>query len=148
ARERCYELFSRLAFRTLLPDYAPTADTTQKDYQLVTSVEALDALTAEIAATGQVALHVLQDEPLAMRASIVGIAFSLREKQARYVPFGMRTVGGGLLDLPDTAVAIDAATALAHLKGVLEDDTIRKVGHDIKAAAIVLARQGVTLRGL
>jgi DNA polymerase-1 len=147
-RERCYELFSRLAFRTLLPDYAPTADTTQKDYQLVTSVEALDALTAEIAAAGQVALHVLQDEPLAMRASIVGVALSIREKHARYVPFGARTVGGGLLDLPDSAPALDAATALAHLKGVLEDEGIRKVGHEIKTAAIVLARQGVTLRGL
>ena len=26
SRERCYELFSRLAFRTLVNDYAPTAD--------------------------------------------------------------------------------------------------------------------------
>src|SRR5262245_17582188 len=30
SRERCYELFSKLAFRTLVNDYAPTADTIQK----------------------------------------------------------------------------------------------------------------------
>ena len=30
SRERCYELFSRLAFRTLVNDYAPTADTSKR----------------------------------------------------------------------------------------------------------------------
>src|SRR5688500_13715764 len=30
SRERCYELFTRLAFRTLVNDYAPPADTMQK----------------------------------------------------------------------------------------------------------------------
>ena len=34
------------------------------------------------------------------------------------------------------------------LKGVLEDPSIAKVGHDLKFDAIVLARHGVTLRGL
>ena len=38
SRERCYELFSRLAFRTLVNEYAPTADTIEKDYALVTSL--------------------------------------------------------------------------------------------------------------
>ena len=42
SRERCYELFSRLAFRTLVNDYAPDAHTVQKDYTLVTSLAALD----------------------------------------------------------------------------------------------------------
>src|SRR5215204_4616776 len=32
SRERCYELFTRLAFRTLINEYAPTADTIAKDY--------------------------------------------------------------------------------------------------------------------
>src|SRR5918999_55723 len=47
SRERCYELFSRLAFRTLVNEYAPTADTVRKDYALVSTDEELDALIAE-----------------------------------------------------------------------------------------------------
>ena len=32
SREKCYELFSRLAFRSLMNDYAPSADTTPHEY--------------------------------------------------------------------------------------------------------------------
>ena len=39
SRERCYELFSRLAFRTLVNDYAPTADTIEKDYAIVATAQ-------------------------------------------------------------------------------------------------------------
>ena len=38
-REACYELFSELGFRSLVMEYAPTADTTATDYQLVTTLE-------------------------------------------------------------------------------------------------------------
>ena len=34
-REACFELFSELGFRSLVMEYAPTADTTAKDYRLV-----------------------------------------------------------------------------------------------------------------
>ena len=56
SRERCYELFTRLAFRTLVNDYAPTADTIQKDYHLVTSLDELDALVAALRAAREFAL--------------------------------------------------------------------------------------------
>src|SRR5919108_206746 len=48
SRERCYELFSRLAFRTLVNDYAPTAENIQKDYRLVTTLTDLDALIDDL----------------------------------------------------------------------------------------------------
>ena len=44
SRERCYELFSRLEFRTIVAEYAPTADTIQKEYSIVSTLEELDAL--------------------------------------------------------------------------------------------------------
>ena len=43
---------------------------------------------------------------------------------------------------------LGVAAALDALRPVLEDDGIRKVGHDLKFDAIVLARHGVALRGL
>ena len=50
SRERCYELFSRLGFRSLLPDYAPTAATVEKHYGLVSTAEELRRLATTVAA--------------------------------------------------------------------------------------------------
>ena len=47
SRERCYDLFSRLAFRSLVTEYAPTAANVERDYALVTTTaDAPPLLTA------------------------------------------------------------------------------------------------------
>src|SRR5215510_7810467 len=61
-RERCYDLFSRLDFRLILSDYAPppaTADTVEKDYALVTTVEQLDDLIAGLRDAGEFAFRIV-----------------------------------------------------------------------------------------
>jgi DNA polymerase-1 len=128
SRERCYELFSRLAFRSLMNEYAPTADTIQKDYALVSSEAELDRLIADLRAAGEFALRLIPDQPTAMRADIVGIAFSTAERQARYVPLGHEGEDGGGGDLLAAAGAPaqpDRRGALAKLKPLLEDPAVR-----------------------
>ena len=149
-RERAFELFRRLDFRLILNDYAPTAADITKDYALVTNAAELEALVAELRTAGEFALRVIPDQPLAMRAGIVGIAFSIRDRQARYLPLGHESGGGGndLLSASDRPEQVNADAALATLKPLLEDDSVRKIGHDLKFDAIVLARHGITLRGL
>ena len=44
SRERCYALFSKLGFRTLVPEFAPTATEVTKDYAIIGSTEELTAL--------------------------------------------------------------------------------------------------------
>jgi hypothetical protein len=51
SRERCFELFTRLGFRSLVLEYAPTADTIGKDYATVGSLDELRTL--EGAASGR-----------------------------------------------------------------------------------------------
>jgi DNA polymerase-1 len=150
SRERCYELFTRLAFRTLVNDYAPTADTIQKDYSLITSSDALDALVSELEASGEFALRVIGDQPLAIRARIVGLAFSTGDRQARYVPVGHENSdsSGDLLADASAPTQLDRAIVLERLRKVLENDRIRKLGHDLKFDMVVLAQHGITLRGL
>ena len=87
-REACYELFSELGFRSLVMEYAPTADTTATDYQLVTTLEGVQKVADELTAAGRFAMRVLPDSPAAVRAGIVGIAFSIAPRQAWYVPIG------------------------------------------------------------
>src|SRR6185436_19597110 len=151
-RGRCYELFSRLAFRTIVAEYAPTADTIQKDYALVASNDELTALVADLEAKGEFALRVIADQPSAMRGAIVGIAVSTGERHARYMPIGHETPDGdGGLDL---LAAATRPTQLARdvvfdrLRPVLENAAIGKRGYDLKIDTIVLARHGIALRGL
>ena len=150
SRERCYELFSRLAFRTLVNEYAPTADSIQKEYTLVGTPKELDGLVSELRAAGEFALRVIPSEPSAMRASIVGLAFSIRDRQARYVPVGHEGADGGydLLTGPNAPDQLDRHTVLEALRPLLEDPSIKKVGHDLKFDVIVLGRHGITLAGL
>ena len=151
SRERCYELFTRLAFRTLVNDYAPTADSIQKEYTLVRTSEELDALVAELRAAGEFSLRLIPSEPSAMRASIVGLAFSTRDREARYVPVGHEGAEGGGDDLLASASApeqLERRAVLDRLRPLFEDPSIKKVGHDLKFDLIVLARHGVTLAGL
>jgi DNA polymerase-1 len=150
SRERCYELFTRLAFRTLVNDYAPTADTIQKDYQLVTTVPELAALIEDLRRAGEFAFRIVPDSPSAMRAAIVGIAFSSADREARYVPLGHQNgdAKGDLLTNASAPTQVEVSAALERLRPIFEDETVRKVGHDVKFEVIVLARYGIVLRGI
>ena len=140
ARERCYTLFSSLGFRTLAPEYAPTAASIARDYAIVETPDGVDALVAEVRAKERMALHLLANGEAGMRAELAGVVVALEPRHARFLPFQTASLvsDGGL----------DRAATLATLKGVLEDDAIRKIGHDLKFAAVVLARHGITLAGL
>jgi DNA polymerase I len=140
SRARCFEIFNEMGFRTLVTEYAPTADSIAKTYRIVQREDELPALAASLRAAGRFTLRVLPDQPTAMRASIVGFAFSTAARDAQYVPVGHRALG------VDGNVRLSAA--LEALAPVLEDPAVRKDGHDLKFDAIVLARHGVTLRGI
>jgi DNA polymerase-1 len=140
SRERSFVIFNELGFRSLAKEYAPTADTTAKTYRTVNAPEDVRALADRLRAAGSFALRVLPDRPGATRAAIVGLAFSTAPRDADYVPTGHRALGA--------TESVPIQTALDALRGVLEDPAIAKVGHDLKFDALMLARHGVTLRGL
>jgi DNA polymerase-1 len=83
-RDRCFELFTQLAFTTLVNDYAPTADSIAKDYALVTSTAQLDMLIAELRAASEFSLRIIASHAEPMRGAIVGIAFSTGPRQATF----------------------------------------------------------------
>jgi len=152
-RDRCFELFTRLGFRSLVMEFAPTADTIGKDYAVVNSLEGVRALVRELREAGRIGLRILPDAPAAMRAGIVGLSFAPAARRARYVP--LASPGGaeakGLFESGGESGApagLPAGEVLAALKDVLEDSAVSKVGHDLKFDTLLLARHGITLQGL
>ena len=139
-RQKCFELFSSFGFRSLVTEYAPTADTVDTDYRVITTEAELAALAAELQSAGRFAMSVIGDSAGGMRASLVGMAFSTAPRRARYLP-----IGHTALDEPS---AIHGRAALATLKGILENPSIAKVGHDLKFNLMMLVHEGIDLKGL
>ena len=123
-REACYELFAELGFRSLVMEYAPTADTTATDYRIARTPEEVRKVAQDLKAAGRFAMRVLPDSPASVRAGIVGLTFATAPRQAWYVPVGhvdamptpeaqadSQRMGqhGNLFDLPD-----DDASAPLH----------------------------------
>jgi DNA polymerase-1 len=140
SRQRCFELFNAMGFRTIVAEYAPTAATIEKTYRIVNTPEALRDLASRLRDAGRFGIRVLPDRPFAMYAGVAGLAFSTAPRTADYVPVGHDA-------LSDTS-CVSMRDAMAALAPVLEDASIVKVGHDLKFDAIMLARHDVTLRGL
>src|SRR3954452_12123713 len=139
SRDASFRIFNELGFRAFAKEYAPDAKTTAKNYRIVADEGALAELAGKLRAAGRFAVRVLPDGPTAMRAGIVGIAFATAPRDADYVPVGHRSLAAPTLPLD---------TVLAAVRPLLEDEAVKKAGHDLKFDAIVLARHGVTLRGL
>src|SRR5215207_8133048 len=149
----CFELFNRLGFRSLVMEFAPTAETVDKDYTVISSIAGVHALATELRAAGRFALRVLPDGPTAMVAGFAGMSFSTAPHQARYIP--MSPASGRDAGLFGSAEGADggrqnlaATDVLVILKPLLEDASIPKVGHDLKFDSIVLGRHGVVLAGI
>jgi DNA polymerase-1 len=137
-RQRCYELFSRLEFRTLVPEFAPTASSVEKDYALIGSTDELKTLVDEMRAARRFSMKVITDGTAPVRATLVGIAVSTQPLKARYIPLGHEGFGGGF--------SLNKADTLALLAPLLTDPSIEKIGHDLKADLIVLGRHGVDVQ--
>jgi len=126
--EALRELYDELGFVDLLPALG------EDDAVEVAVVEDEAALRDALQAIGEgpVALQAVTEDPSPVRGDLVGLALAIGDGAAWYVP----------LESPGPAVELEA------LRGFLEDASVRKLGHDVKAATVALARRGVELRGV
>ena len=136
---RAFALFSSLGFRTLVAEYAPTAETSGREYGVARSLEDVASLAATLDAAGRIGVTVVADDSSAVRARVVGFAFSASPGASTYIPIGHT----GLSDTPN----LPMGDVLARVRAPLANPDITKVGHDLKFVAIVLARHGVPLQG-
>ena len=139
-RTRCFTLFSELGFTSLLSEFAPTAESVDTDYRVVTEVAELEALAASLREAGRCGLHVLTVSGPPALGGIVGLAFSTVARSGSYVPLAQ--------DALDLTGSLDAKTVFGILRPILEDTQVRKVGHDLKREMLWLAVHEIRLRGL
>lgn len=137
---QCFDLFSRFGFRTLVAEHAPTVSAIAKNYAIVRSSTELDLLISDICSSGQCGVSVISEPQGTRGPSLIGITLSSESGQARYVPVGHRAMAN--------VTDLDTKAAMLKLAPMLADESIRKVGHDLKTDCLILERHGFKLSGL
>jgi len=117
-------------------------------YECVATQEALERWIAEIRARGRVAVDTETTSLNEMAADLVGISLCVEAGRACYIPLAHKGEGEaeGLFGsdaLADGQLGRDAV--LDALRPVLSDDSILKIGQNMKYDAKVLARFGVDI---
>ncbi|KXX63961.1 DNA polymerase I [Marichromatium gracile] len=151
-RERLREWFERIESRKLLADLdrldptapAPTEPEAPQgaaaDYQVVLDRDGFLDWVERLRAAPLFAFDTETTALDYMRAEIVGVSFATEPGAAAYVPLAHTC--------PGTPEQLDRDWVLGELKPLLEDPERAKVGQNLKYDMSVLARHGITLRGI
>lgn len=127
-----FELYKELEFKSLLKDVTPR-DKLKSTYELIKDEKDFKKLVAALGETKEFAFDVETTSEDPVSARLVGISFSWKLGHASYVPVNKY---------------FEVDTVIEALKGILEDEKIKKIGQNIKYEYIVLSNYGVKLKGI
>ena len=119
---------------------APAPQETGPRYQIVSTVEALEAMVADLSRAPAVVLDVESTSIDPIAAVLVGISLSGKEGTGYYVPVGHQAKSQ-FANIPMPVVA-------EKLKPLLKDPKLDKYAHNANYDLTVLAEQGLEVSGL
>ncbi len=144
------ELYERFGFKTWLHEIAGAQDehteasasvaNVTRDYETIETEAALDAWISRLAASPIISIDTETTSLDPMLARLVGISLSVEPHFGAYIPINHRYAG-----MPQQ---LDEALVLAHLKPILENPNVLKVGQNIKYDLHIFANHGVHLQGI
>ena len=114
-------------------------------YELITGIKELKKIIADAYEIGHLGVHFEASSLEGTRADLLGIALCCSPGKAFYVPLGHSPGGLALTERPKQ---IAGKAALETLKEIFEDDSILKIGHNIKFGALLLLTRGIALRSI
>jgi DNA polymerase-1 len=130
------------SFGTLFDDVAssdaPPSSQRNMTTVLVRTASELESLVANIRRTKYCAFDTETDSLIGPIARLVGLSFALREFEGFYIP----------LRSPEPSTHLTTEEALAIVKPLLEDASVRKTGHNLKYDCTILANHGIELAGI
>lgn len=132
-RETLYSLFKELEFRTLLPEWAPTGDS-RVCYQWVQTEKEFEQFLKALRPVKRFAFDFETTSDDAWTAEPVGVSFSWNEGEAFYIPLFEKGIRPSLF--------------FQELKTIFEDETVQKIGQNIKYEWNLLAKKGIILKGI
>ena len=141
--EALTEALKRYEFNSWLQEAGAARDREQQqetDYRMITRMEDLDKLIAELESASLFAFDTETTSLDAMQAKLVGLSVSTAAGRAAYVPVGH--------DYAGAPAQLDCADVLKRFKPLLEDPETKKVGQHIKYDMNVLSQYDIRVRGV
>jgi DNA polymerase-1 len=129
-------------------DAAHHAKIDRSRYEIVRSLDRLNAWVARARDIGVVAMDTETTSLDPMQAMLCGFSLALGPNEACYVPVGHRQGGvgkGGLFAGDIVPEQIEESAALAAIKPMLEDPGVLKVGQNLKFDLQIFALRGIEL---
>src|SRR6478672_8946047 len=137
------------ALATARAEAARNAKVDRSRYEIVRSLERLNAWIARVRDIGVVALETRTNSIDPMQATLCGLSLAVAPNEACYIPLAHRTGGdggtGGLFSGPIAPDQIEERAALNALKPLLEDPGVLKVGNDLKYDLQIFALRDIEL---
>ena len=148
-RDLLLKEFARLEFKGWLAELEggqnevesaqPPKAIVEKSYELITSMERLEEWLDRLSSVSFFAIDTETTSIDYMSAQLVGVSFAVDVGEAAYLPLAHDYVG-----VPEQ---VDFSRAINALKPVLENESIAKVGQNLKYDLSILASHGLTLKG-
>jgi len=135
---RLYAFYQEHGFRSLMKDVTPSAETATRNYTLVADRSAFTDFLSQCKKRQEIAVDLESTSVNPVDADIVGFSFSWQDGTGYYIP----------VRSPEGQPKLEPAMVLDMLKPLLEDESIKKVGHNLKYDMILLRCSGVELKGV
>lgn len=149
-QQRLTDLLLRLEFHQILKELSlgEKAGAEERTYALVED-EGLEDLARRLAGSREFAFDVETTSVDPLNAEIVGISFSMGERTAFYVPVAAPQGGAaGLFQPASEARGIALDRVRRAIGPALADESIAKIGHNVKFDCLVLEAHGFRVGGV
>ena len=138
-KEGLVQIFRELEFRELLSQFISRKEE-ETDYRACTDVKVLKDIIKKIKKKGFVSVDTETTSENPFKAKLVGISMSWEHGKGYYLPVGHNYLG--------LQKQLSLSEVKDLLKEILEDEGIKKIGHNIKYDAEVLKFHGIDLKGI
>ncbi len=135
--EKLRELFKEFEFKRLLSELPAQRTLDFSGYATIVTREDLDKWIDGIRNAGKFAVDLETTSTEPVRADLVGISLCAVEGKACYIPVGH-----------DYGEQLPKQEVLDLIRPILEDESLSKVGQNIKYDMIVLKKEGVEINGI
>ncbi len=145
--EKAVEYYNSLEMNSIVRDYFPetaqlesSTEHEKKDYRTIRTHEELSIMIKELEQAGLFAFDTETDSIKAVEAKLVGMSFSIKEKNGWFLP--LQSKGLFSEEFPEPSVSISM------IKPLLENPDLKKIGQNIKYDFIVLKNEDINLKGI
>jgi len=139
-KKKIIQLFTKFEFKRLLQTYITTPNYLEKKYKTIFTKKELKKLLILLKDSKIFVIDTETNSQSPVDAALIGISFSVKPKEAYYIPLGH--------DYKGVTKQLNFEEILEALKDILENYDIKKIGQNIKYDMMVLLRYGIELKGV